>query len=146
MEDYHSQVTSVAVAILSEYHDLFGKQLPDQGAIDHQTLEEQKRLLNFELNSSGKYFAFKEQLKAKTPLCCFTSLLVLSRQFLSEELLLHGGNLECYSVLLQNPFVPPKLLQRAWGGPGFSSNGAGSRLLWSHTRRTFPVNRGRLQT
>uniref|UniRef100_A0A8B9UCR1 Tetratricopeptide repeat protein 18 n=1 Tax=Anas zonorhyncha TaxID=75864 RepID=A0A8B9UCR1_9AVES len=63
VEDYHSQVTSVAVAILSEYHDLFGKQLPDQGAIDHQTLEEQKRLLNFELNSSGKYFAFKEQLK-----------------------------------------------------------------------------------
>uniref|UniRef100_A0A8B9ZLX9 Cilia and flagella associated protein 70 n=1 Tax=Anas platyrhynchos TaxID=8839 RepID=A0A8B9ZLX9_ANAPL len=63
VEDYHSQVTSIAVAILSEYHDLFGKQLPDQGAIDHQTLEEQKRLLNFELNSSGKYFAFKEQLK-----------------------------------------------------------------------------------
>ncbi|XP_068555759.1 cilia- and flagella-associated protein 70 isoform X1 [Anas acuta] len=63
VEDYHSQVTSIAVAILSEYHDLFGKQLPGQGAIDHQTLEEQKRLLNFELNSSGKYFAFKEQLK-----------------------------------------------------------------------------------
>nr|XP_047915840.1 cilia- and flagella-associated protein 70 isoform X4 [Anser cygnoides] len=63
VEDYHNHVTSIAVAILSEYHDLFGKQLPDQGAIDHQTLEEQKRVLNFELNSSGKYFAFKEQLK-----------------------------------------------------------------------------------
>lgn len=98
MEDYHSQVTSIAVAILSEYHDLFGKQLPDQGVIDHQTLEEQKRLLNFELNSSGKYFAFKEQLKAKSPLCCFTSLLVLSKQFLNEELLLHGGNLALLCV------------------------------------------------
>uniref|UniRef100_A0A8C0BUJ3 Cilia and flagella associated protein 70 n=1 Tax=Buteo japonicus TaxID=224669 RepID=A0A8C0BUJ3_9AVES len=63
VEDYHNHITSIAVAILSEYHELFGKQLPDQGAIDHQTLEEQKRQLNFELNSSGKYFAFKEQLK-----------------------------------------------------------------------------------
>ncbi|NXH78595.1 CFA70 protein, partial [Hydrobates tethys] len=63
VEDYHSHVTSIAVAILSEYHELFGKRLPGQGAIDHQTLEEQKRQLNFKLNSSGKYFAFKEQLK-----------------------------------------------------------------------------------
>ncbi|KAM6121506.1 cilia- and flagella-associated protein 70 [Phoenicopterus ruber ruber] len=63
VEDYHNHVTSIAVAILSEYHELFGKRLPDRGVIDHQTLEEQKRQLNFELNSSGKYFAFKEQLK-----------------------------------------------------------------------------------
>ncbi|XP_010288865.1 PREDICTED: tetratricopeptide repeat protein 18, partial [Phaethon lepturus] len=63
VEDYHNHVTSIAVAILSEYHELFGKRLPDRGAIDHQTLEEQKRHLNFELNNSGKYFAFKEQLK-----------------------------------------------------------------------------------
>ncbi|NWS20680.1 CFA70 protein, partial [Pachyramphus minor] len=63
VEDYHKRVTSVANAILSEYHELFGKQLPDQGAIDPQTLEEQKRQLNYELNTSGKYFAFKEQLK-----------------------------------------------------------------------------------
>uniref|UniRef100_A0A8C4V4Y1 Cilia and flagella associated protein 70 n=1 Tax=Falco tinnunculus TaxID=100819 RepID=A0A8C4V4Y1_FALTI len=63
VEDYHSRVMNIAVAILSEYHELFGKQLPDQGATDHQTLEEQKRQLNFALNSSGKYFAFKEQLK-----------------------------------------------------------------------------------
>ncbi|XP_072734701.1 cilia- and flagella-associated protein 70 isoform X4 [Ciconia boyciana] len=63
VEDYHNHVTSIAVALLSEYHELFGKQPPDRGAIDHQTLEEQKRQLNFELNSSGKYFAFKEQLK-----------------------------------------------------------------------------------
>ncbi|XP_021267040.1 cilia- and flagella-associated protein 70 isoform X2 [Numida meleagris] len=63
VEDYHNHVASVAVAILSEYHELFGKQPPHQGAAAHQTLEEQKRQLNFELNSSGKYFAFKEQLK-----------------------------------------------------------------------------------
>ncbi|XP_009870158.1 PREDICTED: tetratricopeptide repeat protein 18, partial [Apaloderma vittatum] len=63
VDDYHNQITSIAVAILSEYHEQFGKRLPDQGMIDHQTLEEQRRQLNFELNSSGKYFAFKEQLK-----------------------------------------------------------------------------------
>uniref|UniRef100_G3UNY5 Cilia and flagella associated protein 70 n=1 Tax=Meleagris gallopavo TaxID=9103 RepID=G3UNY5_MELGA len=63
VEDYHKHIASIAVAILSEYHELFGKQPPDQGATDHQILEEQKRQLNFELNSSGKYFAFKEQLK-----------------------------------------------------------------------------------
>ncbi|XP_015732656.2 cilia- and flagella-associated protein 70 isoform X2 [Coturnix japonica] len=63
VEDYHNHVANIAVAILSEYHELFGKQPPNQGATDHQTLEEQRRQLNFELNSSGKYFAFKEQLK-----------------------------------------------------------------------------------
>ncbi|NWU59970.1 CFA70 protein, partial [Dromas ardeola] len=63
VEDYHNRVTSIAAAILSECRELFGKQLPDGGVIDPQTLEEQKRQLNFELNKSGKYFAFKEQLK-----------------------------------------------------------------------------------
>ncbi|KAL2298742.1 hypothetical protein Nmel_014337 [Mimus melanotis] len=59
VEDYHKRVTSVAFDILREYHELFGK----QQALDHETLEEQKRQLNYELNTSGKYFAFKEQLK-----------------------------------------------------------------------------------
>ncbi|XP_066054051.1 cilia- and flagella-associated protein 70 [Chamaea fasciata] len=63
VEDYHKRITNVAVDILREYHELFGKQLPDQGAIDHKTLEEQKCQLNYQLNTSGKYFAFKEQLK-----------------------------------------------------------------------------------
>uniref|UniRef100_A0A8C3VD84 Cilia and flagella associated protein 70 n=1 Tax=Catharus ustulatus TaxID=91951 RepID=A0A8C3VD84_CATUS len=63
VEDYHKRVTSVALAILREYHELFGKQQADQGVMDHETLEEQKRQLNYELNTSGKYFAFKEQLK-----------------------------------------------------------------------------------
>ncbi|NWZ68005.1 CFA70 protein, partial [Acrocephalus arundinaceus] len=63
VEDYHKRVINVAVAILKEYQELFGKQLPDQGAMDHKTLEEQKRQLDYELNTSGKYFAFKEQLK-----------------------------------------------------------------------------------
>ncbi|XP_034640349.1 cilia- and flagella-associated protein 70 isoform X3 [Trachemys scripta elegans] len=63
VEGYHNQITSIAGAILDEYHELFGKQMVDGGVIDHHTLEEQKCQLNYELNSSGKYFAFKEQLK-----------------------------------------------------------------------------------
>nr|XP_025041181.1 cilia- and flagella-associated protein 70 isoform X2 [Pelodiscus sinensis] len=63
VEDFHNQITSIAGAILDEYHELFGKHLADGGVIDHYTLEEQKCQLNYELNSSGKYFAFKEQLK-----------------------------------------------------------------------------------
>ncbi|NXE01973.1 CFA70 protein, partial [Chaetorhynchus papuensis] len=63
VKDYEKCITNVAVAILREYHELFGKQLPHQGVIDHGTLEEQRRQLNYELNTSGKYFAFKEQIK-----------------------------------------------------------------------------------
>ncbi|NWV11797.1 CFA70 protein, partial [Ptilonorhynchus violaceus] len=63
VEDYHKHIISIAVAILGEYHDRFGHQLPDEGEIDPETLQEQKRQLDYELSSSGKYFAFKEQLK-----------------------------------------------------------------------------------
>uniref|UniRef100_A0A670K4E2 Cilia and flagella associated protein 70 n=1 Tax=Podarcis muralis TaxID=64176 RepID=A0A670K4E2_PODMU len=63
VEDYHTQVTSIAEAILDEYHELFGRQLVEGYAIDSHILENQKCQLNYELNSSGKYFAFKEQIK-----------------------------------------------------------------------------------
>ncbi|XP_064009315.1 cilia- and flagella-associated protein 70 [Pogoniulus pusillus] len=63
VEDYHKHISSIAMSILKEYHKLFGKQLPEHAALDHQSLEEQKCQLNFELNTSGHYFAFKEQLK-----------------------------------------------------------------------------------
>ncbi|XP_042293784.1 cilia- and flagella-associated protein 70 [Sceloporus undulatus] len=63
VEDYHAQVTSIAASILDEYHELFGRQLAEGFVIDSHTLEDQKCQLNYELNSSGKYFAFKEQLK-----------------------------------------------------------------------------------
>ncbi|XP_028614393.1 cilia- and flagella-associated protein 70 isoform X1 [Grammomys surdaster] len=64
VSDYHTQIKSISRAILNEYHRMFGKQgtklLSD---IDNETMEEQKCQLNYELNCSGKYFAFKEQLK-----------------------------------------------------------------------------------
>ncbi|XP_032087353.1 cilia- and flagella-associated protein 70 isoform X2 [Thamnophis elegans] len=63
VEDYHTQITSIAASILDEYHELFGRQVIQGLLIDSQTLEDQKCQLNYELNTSGKYFAFKEQLK-----------------------------------------------------------------------------------
>ncbi|XP_054850571.1 cilia- and flagella-associated protein 70 [Eublepharis macularius] len=63
VEDYHFQVRSIAETILEEYHELFGRQLVEGLVVDEHTLENQKCQLNYELNSSGKYFAFKEQLK-----------------------------------------------------------------------------------
>ncbi|XP_063791124.1 cilia- and flagella-associated protein 70 isoform X2 [Pseudophryne corroboree] len=61
--DYHSQVTSITSSILEEYCELFGQQETAGLEVDPQVLEEQKCQLNYELNCSGKYFAFKEQLK-----------------------------------------------------------------------------------
>ncbi|XP_066098738.1 cilia- and flagella-associated protein 70 isoform X5 [Saccopteryx bilineata] len=64
VSDYHMQIKSISRAILDEYHRMFGKQVAKlRGDIDSETLEDQKCQLNYELNSSGKYFAFKEQLK-----------------------------------------------------------------------------------
>ncbi|KAM5139655.1 cilia- and flagella-associated protein 70 isoform 1-T1 [Callospermophilus lateralis] len=61
MSDYHTQIKNISKAILDEYYRMFGKQVGSN--IDSETLEEQKCQLNYEFNSSGKYFAFKEQLK-----------------------------------------------------------------------------------
>lgn len=58
------QIKNISRAILDEYHRMFGKQVTKLGSdMDSETMEEQKCLLNYELNCSGKYFAFKEQLK-----------------------------------------------------------------------------------
>ncbi|XP_068924320.1 cilia- and flagella-associated protein 70 [Petaurus breviceps papuanus] len=63
MDDYHTQIQNIATAILEEYHKMFGKELTTGKDLDNQTLQDHKCQLNYELNCSGKYFAFKEQLK-----------------------------------------------------------------------------------
>lgn len=58
------QIKNISRAILEEYHRMFGKQVAKLGSdMDSETLEEHKCQLSYELNCSGKYFAFKEQLK-----------------------------------------------------------------------------------
>ncbi|XP_064230362.1 cilia- and flagella-associated protein 70 isoform X2 [Aotus nancymaae] len=64
MSDYHIQINNISRAILDEYYRMFGKQVATlESDMDSETLEEQKCQLSYELNCSGKYFAFKEQLK-----------------------------------------------------------------------------------
>ncbi|XP_072337875.1 cilia- and flagella-associated protein 70 isoform X2 [Scyliorhinus torazame] len=62
--DYHTQIISVAKIIMDEYQEMFGRKLAE-GKLSQelQDQEERKHKLIFELNTSGKYFAFKEQLK-----------------------------------------------------------------------------------
>ncbi|XP_041062560.1 cilia- and flagella-associated protein 70 isoform X2 [Carcharodon carcharias] len=62
--DYHNQIINVAKIIMDEYQEMFGQKLAE-GKLSQelQDQEERKHKLIFELNASGKYFAFKEQLK-----------------------------------------------------------------------------------
>ncbi|XP_064394779.1 cilia- and flagella-associated protein 70-like isoform X2 [Halichondria panicea] len=61
---YHQKTEEIASVLLTEFRELFGEEVAsgamseDQGAVN----ERRKKLL-FHLNSSGKYHAFKEQLK-----------------------------------------------------------------------------------
>ncbi|OWF40657.1 Tetratricopeptide repeat protein 18 [Mizuhopecten yessoensis] len=63
VEDFHNQVASVANLILDEFRDQFGDELKPEEPESTESMETRRQKLIYELNSSGKYFAFKEQLK-----------------------------------------------------------------------------------
>ncbi|XP_048244462.1 cilia- and flagella-associated protein 70-like isoform X2 [Haliotis rufescens] len=63
VEDYHNQITSVAGLVLEEFREHFGDDLKDPQTQTNEAMEGRRQKLIYELNSSGKYFAFKEQLK-----------------------------------------------------------------------------------
>ncbi|RUS91269.1 hypothetical protein EGW08_000981 [Elysia chlorotica] len=63
VEDFHAQVASVANLILEEFREQFGSELKDQEFQTNEAMEARRQKLIYEMNSSGKYFAFKEQLK-----------------------------------------------------------------------------------
>uniref|UniRef100_A0A9J7XE48 Cilia and flagella associated protein 70 n=1 Tax=Cyprinus carpio carpio TaxID=630221 RepID=A0A9J7XE48_CYPCA len=59
-----SQIASVAAQVLDQYQQLFGAAfLPGGRPLDPVLQEQRKNQLLGELNYSGKYFAFKEQMK-----------------------------------------------------------------------------------
>lgn len=61
---YHSQITSVTAQVLDQYRQLFGAAFaPGRPPLDPALREQRKARLLGELNSSGTYFAFKEQMK-----------------------------------------------------------------------------------
>ncbi|XP_002122550.2 cilia- and flagella-associated protein 70 [Ciona intestinalis] len=64
VEDYHAQLASVASMVLDEFREMFGEEIGDDALNQTEAKRrERKKQLMYQLNSSGKYFAFKEQLK-----------------------------------------------------------------------------------
>lgn len=64
MQEYQAQIASVAGQVLEQYQQLFGPAfLPGEKPLDPTSQEQRKTKLLGELNYSGKYFAFKEQIK-----------------------------------------------------------------------------------
>ncbi|KAL3873547.1 hypothetical protein ACJMK2_036646 [Sinanodonta woodiana] len=63
VEDFHNQVGVVANLVLEEFRDMFGDDFKSLETVSVESMESRRQKLLYELNSSGKYFAFKEQLK-----------------------------------------------------------------------------------
>lgn len=66
VQEFQSQIASVAGQVLEQYQQLYGAAfLPGAKPLDPTTQEQRKTQLLGELNYSGKYFAFKEQMKVR---------------------------------------------------------------------------------
>ncbi|KAF5402075.1 hypothetical protein PHET_03996 [Paragonimus heterotremus] len=64
VSEYHRQIGEVARYILMEFKTSFSDLIHiDQLPVDSESVEQLKHELFYSLNSSGKYFAFKERLK-----------------------------------------------------------------------------------
>ncbi|XP_060758371.1 cilia- and flagella-associated protein 70 [Neoarius graeffei] len=64
VQEYQAQMMSITVQVLQQYEQMFGAAfVPGAKPLDPATQEQRKTRLFGELNCSGKYFAFKEQMK-----------------------------------------------------------------------------------
>lgn len=64
VQEYQAQIMSVGAQLLQQYEQMFGAAfVPGARPLDPATQEQRKTQLFGELNCSGKYFAFKEQMK-----------------------------------------------------------------------------------
>lgn len=69
VQDYHSQIKSILNSVLEDYRNLISDESEFMNHMDSENskretdYEQRRKKLLFELNSTGKYFAFKEQLK-----------------------------------------------------------------------------------
>ncbi|CAB3976881.1 cilia- and flagella-associated 70-like [Paramuricea clavata] len=64
VDDYHAQIVNVANLLLDEFRYLNGAEI-ENGSLgqSHEDMESRRKAFLYELNTSGKYFAFKEQMK-----------------------------------------------------------------------------------
>ncbi|CAG5132206.1 unnamed protein product [Candidula unifasciata] len=63
VEDYHAQVAIIAEIVLDNFRDMFADELKDSGPQSPDVMEQRRQQFVYELNTTGKYFAIKEQLK-----------------------------------------------------------------------------------
>lgn len=64
VQEYQEQILSVVEQVLQQYEQMFGAAfVPGAKPLDPATQEQRKTQLLGDLNCSGKYFAFKEQMK-----------------------------------------------------------------------------------
>ncbi|XP_071834578.1 cilia- and flagella-associated protein 70-like isoform X3 [Apostichopus japonicus] len=64
VEDFHHQVSKIGNLVLDEFRTLYSDEIQNnQLQSNGEAMEDRKRRLIYELNTSGKYFAFKEQIK-----------------------------------------------------------------------------------
>uniref|UniRef100_UPI00358E9253 cilia- and flagella-associated protein 70 n=1 Tax=Myxine glutinosa TaxID=7769 RepID=UPI00358E9253 len=62
VQSFHAQIHSIADMLIAKYHDML-KEDADGLPNDYKSQEDRKSKLFYEFNSSGAYYAFKEQLK-----------------------------------------------------------------------------------
>ncbi|XP_015777897.1 PREDICTED: cilia- and flagella-associated protein 70-like, partial [Acropora digitifera] len=64
VEDFHTQLTTVANSLLEEFRQMYGDDLMKGNLpLSNDAMDQRRQKFLYELNTSGKYFAFKEQLK-----------------------------------------------------------------------------------
>ncbi|XP_046721864.1 cilia- and flagella-associated protein 70 isoform X1 [Silurus meridionalis] len=64
LQEYQAQIMNVTAQVLQQYEQMFGDAfVPGAKPLDLATQKQRKTQLFGELNCSGKYFAFKEQIK-----------------------------------------------------------------------------------
>ncbi|CAF2607832.1 unnamed protein product [Rotaria sp. Silwood2] len=80
VEDYHQQIKNVCSLILDEYRKVCVDEINTDSTLPN---DQKRRKLLYELNSTGKYFAFKEQLKHSVIKITFVSQLYV---FLLDEM------------------------------------------------------------
>lgn len=64
VNEFHTQVSNIAACVLDEFRSMFGERLAnDELPHSLEAAAHRRRQLLYELNTSGKYYQFKEQLK-----------------------------------------------------------------------------------
>eukprot|EP00731_Ephydatia_muelleri_P033352 Em0028g27a len=64
IQEFHDQTANIADLLLQEYRDLFGEELTNgKWSNNKEAADNRRHRLLYQLNSSGKYYSFKEQLK-----------------------------------------------------------------------------------